>query len=87
MFNQVRNFTQAMSNPITRKVFFLHRFAPKRYVEFSDLMMTLNTQFHLGAITEAEMDSTLLSFWCYQRFFILKEVAIKVTHFEIATIV
>ena len=51
-----------MSNPITRKVFFLRNFAPKRYVEFYDLMMTLNTQFHLGAITEAEMDSALLSF-------------------------
>jgi hypothetical protein len=26
-------------------------------------MYTLNTQFHLGTITEAEMDSALLSFW------------------------
>jgi len=51
-----------MSNPITRKVFFLRNFAPKRYADFYDLMMTLNTQFHLGAITEAEMDSALLSF-------------------------
>ncbi len=62
MFNQVRNLAHMMSTPITRKVFFLRNFAPKRYAEFYDLMMTLNTQFNLGAITEAEMDSALLSF-------------------------
>ena len=63
MLNQVRNFAHTMNNPITRKAFFLRNFAPKRYSEFRDLMYTLNTQFHLGAITEAEMDSALLSFW------------------------
>jgi len=63
MLNQVRNFAHTMNNPITRKAFFLRNFAPKRYSEFRDLMYTLNTQFHLGVINEAEMDSALLSFW------------------------
>ena len=62
MLNQVRNFAHTMNNPITRKAFFLRNFSPKRYSEFCDLMYTLNTQFHLGAINEAEMDSALLSF-------------------------
>jgi len=62
MFNQVRNFAYTMNNPLTRKAFFLRNFAPKRYSEFRDLMYTLNTQFHLGTINEAEMDSALLSF-------------------------
>ena len=62
MFNQIRNFVHMMQNPISRKIFFLHKFAPKRYSEFRDLMYTLNTQFHVGTITEAEMDSALLSF-------------------------
>lgn len=63
MLNQVRNFAHTMNNPITRKAFFLRNFAPKRYSEFRDLMYTLNTQFHLGTINEAEMNSALLSFW------------------------
>ena len=62
MLNQVRNFAHTMKNPIPRKAFFLRNFAPKRYTEFRDLMYTLNTQFHLGTITEAEMDSALLAF-------------------------
>ena len=56
MLNQVRNFAHTMNNPITRKAFFLRNFAPKRYSEFRDLMYTLNTQFNLGVINEAEMD-------------------------------
>jgi hypothetical protein len=62
MINQVRNFAHTMNNPITRKAFFLRNFAPKRYSEFRTLMYTLNTQFHLGTINEAEMDSALLAF-------------------------
>jgi hypothetical protein len=62
MFNKIRNFAYTMNNPITRKAFFLRNFAPKRYSEFRDLMYTLNTQFHLGTINEAEMGSALLSF-------------------------
>ena len=62
MLNQVRNFAYMMNNPIPRKVFFLRNFAPKRYVEFRDLIYTLNTQFHLGTINKAEMDSALLAF-------------------------
>ena len=62
MLNQVRNFAHTMNNPITRKAFFLRNFAPKRYSEFRDLMYALNTQFHLGIINEAEMDSALLAF-------------------------
>ena len=62
MLNQVRNFAHTMKNPIPRKIFFLRNFAPKRYTEFRDLMYTLNTQFHLGTITEAEVDSALLAF-------------------------
>ena len=62
MLNQVRNFAHTMKNPITRKVFFLRNFSPKRYTEFRDLMYTLNFEFHLGTITEAEMDSALLAF-------------------------
>ena len=62
MINQVRNFAHTMNNPITRKAFFLRNFAPKHYTEFCDLMYTLNTQFHQGAINEAEMDSELLAF-------------------------
>ena len=63
MLNQVRNFAHTMNNPITRKAFFLRNFAPKRYSEFRDLMYALNTQFHLGVINKAEMDSALLAFW------------------------
>jgi rRNA pseudouridine-1189 N-methylase Emg1 (Nep1/Mra1 family) len=62
MFNQIRNFVHTMKNPISRKIFFLYKFAPKRYSEFRDLMYTLNTQLHQGTITEVEMDSALLSF-------------------------
>ena len=62
MLNQVRNFAHTMNNPITRKAFFLRNFSPKRYTEFRDLMYALNTQLHLGAINEAEMDSALLAF-------------------------
>ena len=62
MFNQIRNFVHTMKNPISRKIFFLHKFAPKRYTEFRDLMYTLNTQVMLGAISEEQMDSQLLSF-------------------------
>ena len=62
MLNQVRNFAHTMNNPITRKAFFLYHFSPKRYTEFRDLMYALNTQLHLGAINEAEMDSALLAF-------------------------
>ena len=62
MFNQVRNFAYKMNNPISRKIFFLHKFAPKRYTEFRDLMYTLNTQVMLGVITEEQMDSQLLAF-------------------------
>ena len=62
MFNQVRNFAYMMSNPIRRKIFFLHKFAPNRYTQFKDLMYTLNTDFQLGLITEEQMDSALLAF-------------------------
>ena len=62
MFNQVRNFAYKMNNPIRRKIFFLHKFAPKRYTEFRNLMYTLNTDFQLGLITEDQMDSQLLAF-------------------------
>ena len=62
MFNQVRNFLHTMNNPIRRKIFFLNKVAPKRYTEFRDLMYTLNTDFHLGLITEEQMDSALLAF-------------------------
>ena len=63
MFNQVRNFLHTMNNPIRRKIFFLNKVAPKRYIEFRNLMYTLNTQVMLGAITEEQMDSQLLAFW------------------------
>ena len=62
MFNQVRNFVHTMNNPIRRKIFFLNKVAPKRYIEFRNLMYTLNTQVMLGAITEEQMDSQLLAF-------------------------
>ena len=62
MFNQVRNFLHTMNNPIRRKIFFLNKVAPKRYIEFRDLMYTLNTDFQLGLITEEQMDSALLAF-------------------------
>jgi hypothetical protein len=62
MLNQVRNVAYTMKNPMPRKIFFLRNFAPKRYNEFCELMYTLNTQVHLDLITEAEMDSALLSF-------------------------
>ena len=62
MFNQVRNFAYMMSNPIRRKIFFLNKVAPKRYIEFRNLMYTLNTDFQLGLITEEQMDSALLAF-------------------------
>jgi len=62
MFNQVRNFLHTMNNPIRRKIFFLNKVAPKRYIEFRNLMYTLNTQVMLGAITEEQMDSQLLAF-------------------------
>ena len=63
MLNKIRNFGYTMKNPMPRKIFFLRNFAPKRYTEFCELMYTLNTQVHLDIITEAEMDSALLSFW------------------------
>ena len=63
MINQIRNFAHTMKNPMPRKIFFLRNFAPKRYTEFCELMYTLNTQVHQDLITEAEMDSALLSFW------------------------
>ena len=63
MLNKIRNFGYTMKNPMPRKIFFLRNFAPKRYTEFCELMYTLNTQVHLDLITEAEMDSALLSFW------------------------
>ena len=62
MFNKIRNFVHMMKNPISRKIFFMYHFAPHRYSEFRDLMYTLNTQFHLGTITEEEYDSALLAF-------------------------
>ena len=62
MFNQVRNFLHTMNNPIRRKIFFLNKVAPKRYIEFRNLMYTLNTQVMLGDITEEQMDSQLLAF-------------------------
>ena len=62
MFNQIRNFAHMMNNPIRRKIFFLHKFAPNRYTQFKDLMYTLNTDYRLGLITEEQMDSQLLAF-------------------------
>ena len=63
MFNQVRSFVYMMNDPLRRKIFFLHKIAPKRYTQFKDLMYTLNTQVMLGVITEEQMDSQLLAFW------------------------
>jgi len=63
MLNQIRNFAYMMNDPLRRKIFFLHKFAPKRYTQFKDLMYTLNTDFQLGLITEDQMDSQLLAFW------------------------
>jgi hypothetical protein len=60
--NKVRSFGYKMKNPIPRKIFLLRNFAPARYIEFRNLMYALNTQFHLGVINEAEMNSALLSF-------------------------
>ena len=62
MFNQIRNFLHTMNNPIRRKIFFLNKVAPKRYIEFRNLMYTLNTDFQMGLITEEQMDSALLAF-------------------------
>jgi hypothetical protein len=62
MINRVRTFGYTMKNPMPRKIFFLNNFAPKRYAQFTELMYTLNTQYQLGEITEAQMDATLLSF-------------------------
>ena len=62
MFNQVRNFAYKMNDPIRRKIFFLYKFAPNRYTQFKDLMLTLNTQVMTGAISEEQMDSQLLAF-------------------------
>ena len=63
MLNQIRNFAHMMNNPIRRKIFFLHKFAPNRYTQFKDLMYTLNTDYQLGLITEEQFDSALLAFW------------------------
>ena len=63
VINQVRTFGYTMKNPIPRKIFFLWNFAPQRYTEFKDLMYTLNTDYHLGLITEEQIDSALLAFW------------------------
>ena len=62
VINQVRTFGYTMKNPIPRKIFFLRNFAPQRYTEFKDLMYTLNTDYHLGLITEEQIDSALLAF-------------------------
>ena len=63
MINQIRTFGYKMNNPMPRKIFFLNNFAPKRYAQFTELMYTLNTQYQLGEITEAQVNATLLSFW------------------------
>jgi hypothetical protein len=62
VINKVRTFAYQMSNPITRKIFFLHHFAPKRYAQFTDLMYTLNTDYQQGLITEEQFDNALLAF-------------------------
>ena len=62
MINKMREFGYTMKNPIPRKIFFLRNFAPNRYIEFDALMYSLNTDCHLGLITEEQMDSALLAF-------------------------
>ena len=62
VINQVRTFADHMSNPVRRKIFFLYHFAPDRYTQFTDLMYTLNTDYHQGLITKEQFDNTLLSF-------------------------
>ena len=60
--NEIRTFGYKMKNPLPRKIFFLHKFAPKRYSAFKDVMYTLNTQVHLGTITEENAYQALLEF-------------------------
>ena len=62
VINKIRTFGYTMKNPIPRKIFFLHNFAPNRYADFCDLMYSLNTKLHQGTITKEEFDSALLAF-------------------------
>ena len=62
LINKIRTFGYTMKNPIPRKIFFLYHFAPKRYIKFTDLMTTLNTDYQQGIITEEQFDSALLAF-------------------------
>ena len=60
--NQIRTFGYKMKNPMPRKIFFLYHYNKKRYSAFVGVMDTLNTQVHLGTITEENANRALLAF-------------------------